>query len=45
MGGVFFLFWGGKSNDEKITKKNLMKALDGHHSIFYMQKPTKNKQA
>ncbi len=33
-GGVFFLFQGGKLNDEKITEINTTKALDGRRLIF-----------
>ncbi len=33
-GGVFFLFWGGKLNDEKNYKNKTMQALDGHCLII-----------
>jgi hypothetical protein len=34
MGGIFFLFWGGKLNDKKNYKKKMPKALDGCRLIF-----------
>ncbi len=42
--GRYLIVWAVKVCNKKITKIKHVVALDGHHTIFYMQHPTKNTQ-